>query len=43
VNKEIIETLSSGIDLNNSLQLVANVEALASGTKQVEESVGQVA
>jgi len=43
VNKEIIGTLSSGINLKSSLELVANVEALASGTKQVAESVGQVA
>jgi len=43
VNKEIIGTLSSGINLKNSLELVANVEALVSGTKHVAESIGQVA
>jgi len=43
VNKEIIGTLSSGIDLKGSLELVANVESLAAATKQVAESVGQVA
>lgn len=43
VNKEIIGTLSSGIDLKHSLELVANVEGLASSTKQVAESVDQVA
>ena len=42
-NKEIIGTLSSGIDLKHSLDLVDNVEALASSTKQVAESVDQVA
>lgn len=43
VNKEIIGTLSSGIDLKHSLDLVDNVEALAASTKQVAESVDQVA
>ena len=43
VNKEIIGTLSSGIDLKHSLELVANVESLALATKQVAESVEQVA
>lgn len=43
VNKEIIGTLSSGIDLQDSLQLVSNVEALATATTQIAESVGQVA
>ncbi len=43
VNKEIIGTLSSGIDLKHSLDLVQNVEALAASTRQVVESVDQVA
>lgn len=43
VNREIIGTLSSGIDLNNSLELVDNVEQLAASTKQAAESVEQVA
>jgi len=43
VNKEIIGTLSSGIDLKHSLELVATVQSLASSTKQVAESVEQVA
>lgn len=43
VNKEIIGTLSSGIDLKHSLDLVQNVEMLAASTKQVVESVDQVA
>jgi hypothetical protein len=43
VNREIIGTLSSGIDLNNSLQLVENVAQLATSTKQASESVEQVA
>jgi len=43
INKEIIGTLSSGIDLNHSLDLVHNVEALANSTKQVADSVDQVA
>ena len=43
VNREIIGTLSSGIDLKHSLDLVSNVEALANATMQVTESVGQVA
>ncbi len=42
-NKEIIGTLSSGIDLRHSVELVANVEALAGATRQVTTSVGQVA
>jgi len=43
VNKEIIGTLSSGIDLKHSIELVDNVEALAAATKQVAISVEQVA
>jgi hypothetical protein len=43
VNREIIGTLSSGIDLNSSHQLVENVENLASSTKQATDSVEQVA
>lgn len=43
MNKEIIGTLSSGIDLQHSLELVTNVEVLASSTKQVTISVEQVA
>lgn len=42
-NKEIIGTISSGIDLQHSLQLVTNVETLADSTKQVVSSVEQVA
>jgi len=43
INKEIIGTLSSGIDLRHSVELVANVEALAGATTQVATSVEQVA
>lgn len=43
VNGEVIGTLSSGIDLNDSLQLITNVENLANSTKQASESVEQVA
>ncbi|WP_084577909.1 methyl-accepting chemotaxis protein [Sporomusa malonica] len=43
VNKEIIGTLSSGIDLKHSLDLVNNVEELASATSQVTENVRQIA
>ena len=43
VNKEVIGTISSGIDLQHSLELVTNVEALADSTKQVVSSVEQVA
>ncbi len=43
VNREIIGTLSSGIDLNHSLQLVENVENLAASTVQVSENVEQIA
>lgn len=43
VNKEIIGTLSSGIDLEHSLSLVKNVEDLADATRQTAESVDQIA
>lgn len=43
MNKEVIGTLSSGIDLKHSLELVTNVEVLAASTKQVTISVEQVA
>lgn len=43
VNKEIIGTLSSGIDLDHSLSLVKNVEELASSTTHTTESVRQIA
>ncbi|MEN6565275.1 MAG: methyl-accepting chemotaxis protein [Veillonellales bacterium] len=43
VNREIIGTLSSGIDLNSSHQLVESVKNLADSTKQAAESVEQVA
>jgi Methyl-accepting chemotaxis protein len=43
VDKEIIGTLSSGIDLNNSHGLVNSVEHLSSSTKQVSENVTQIA
>lgn len=43
VNREIIGTLSSGIDLDHSLSLVDNVEKLASSTEQVSMHVDQIA
>lgn len=43
VNREIIGTLSSGIDLNHSLSLVSSVDELANSTLQVSDSVEQVA
>ncbi len=43
VNREIIGTLSSGIDLKHSLELVDNVETLAASTLQVSENVEQIA
>lgn len=43
VDRKIIGTLSSGIDLENNHQLVSNVTSLASSTKQASESVGQIA
>ncbi|MDF2570967.1 MAG: methyl-accepting chemotaxis sensory transducer [Sporomusa sp.] len=42
-NREIIGTLSSGIDLKHSLELVNTVEELASSTGQVTENVRQIA
>jgi uncharacterized protein Yka (UPF0111/DUF47 family) len=43
INKEIIGTLSSGIDTKNNLDLITNVENLVNSTKQASESVEQVA
>lgn len=43
VNREIIGTLSSGIDLNHSLTLVKSVEELAIATNQAAENVHQIA
>ncbi|MBP2635359.1 MAG: chemotaxis protein [Firmicutes bacterium] len=43
INKEIIGTLSSGIDTKNNLELISNVENLASTAKHAAESVEQVA
>lgn len=43
VNKEIIGTLSSGIDTQDNLELITNVESLATSTKHASESVEQVA
>lgn len=43
VNNEIIGTLSSGIDLNNSTNLIENVENVASSTRQVSSNVEQIA
>lgn len=43
VNKEIIGTLSSGIDSQDNIELINNVENLASSTKHASESVEQVA
>lgn len=43
VNGEIIGTLSSGIDLNDSMNLIENVERLVDSTNQVSQSVGYVA
>ncbi|KZL92972.1 methyl-accepting chemotaxis protein [Clostridium magnum] len=42
VDKKIIGTLSSGIDLNNSRDLVKSVEHLSHSTNQVSESVSQI-
>lgn len=42
-NKEIIGTLSSGIDLDHSMQLVDTVQKLVDSTGQATESVEQVA
>lgn len=43
INNEVIGTLSSGIDLKHSIELVDNVEMLAASTKHVAISVEQVA
>ena len=43
INKEIIGTLSSGIDTKNNLELISNVENLARATHHASESVEQVA
>lgn len=43
MNREIIGSLSSGIDLRHSLDLVANVENLATSTLKVAENVDQIA
>ncbi|MDU4960501.1 MAG: methyl-accepting chemotaxis protein [Sporomusaceae bacterium] len=43
VNREIIGTLSSGIDAEHSMALVATVESLADSTNQASASVEQVA
>lgn len=42
VNREIIGTLSSGLDLEHSLSLVRSVESLASSTEQVTRSVDEI-
>lgn len=42
-NGEIIGTLSSGIDLKHSLELVKNVEEMADSTSHVTDSVTQIA
>lgn len=42
INGEVIGTLSSGIDFNDSLQLVNTVEALAAATHRASESIEQV-
>ncbi len=43
INREIIGTLSSGIDTENTNKLVTEVEKLAASTKQVATSVEEVA
>lgn len=43
VDGKIIGTLSSGIDLNHSIELIENVEKLADATGHVTQSVEQVA
>lgn len=43
INNEIIGTLSSGLDLEHSMNLIKNIEDLSSSTTQASESVGQVA
>lgn len=42
-NKEIIGTISSGIDLDHSMQLISTVEKLVDSTGQATQSVEQVA
>lgn len=42
-DNKIIGTLSSGIDLNHSMELVESIGNLAASTKQAAESVAQVA
>ncbi len=42
-NGEIIGTLSSGIDLQHSLELIKNVEEMVQSTDHVSESVQQIA
>lgn len=43
INREIIGTLSSGIDTKDNLDLISNVENLASASKHASESVEEVA
>lgn len=43
VNKEVIGTLSSGIDLDGSISLITNVENLAQATDHAYKSVGEIA
>lgn len=43
VNNEIIGTLSSGIDTKDNLELITNVDNLATSTQHASESVEQVA
>lgn len=43
VNNEIIGTLSSGIDTKDNLELITNVDNLATSTQHAAESVDQVA
>ena len=43
VNNEIIGTLSSGIDTKDNIELITNVDNLATSTQHAAESVDQVA
>ena len=43
IQGEVISTLSSGIDFQNSLQLIKTIEDLAADTTQASESIEQVA
>ena len=43
VNNEIIGTLSSGIDTKDNMELITNVDNLATSTQHASESVDQVA